>query len=68
MAAPSPISPEEQRALDEVRDRLAAMFPGSDVAAIVAESHRRFDGGKIRDFVPLFVERDARTRLAGAQG
>ncbi|MFG2006853.1 three-helix bundle dimerization domain-containing protein [Spirillospora sp. NPDC048911] len=29
-------------------------------------AHRRFDDRPIRDFVPIFVERDARERLQGS--
>ncbi|OZC60350.1 hypothetical protein CH267_05245 [Rhodococcus sp. 06-621-2] len=58
------ITKEEQRALDEIRSRLAVQFPEADVDAAVAEAHRKFDGGSIRDFVPLFVEKDAIARLS----
>lgn len=63
------ITAEEQRALDEIRTRLAAKFPAvdpSDIESAVADAHRRFDSGRIRDFVPLFVERDALSRLTAA--
>ncbi|MGA9872223.1 MAG: hypothetical protein WBQ44_13920 [Rhodococcus sp. (in: high G+C Gram-positive bacteria)] len=67
MAITTDTSPDEQRSLDEIRTRLGAAFPEIDAAAIddaVGAAHRRFDGGRIRDFVPLFVEREASARLS----
>lgn len=63
------LSADERRALDQVRERLEARFPDAGSAAVgaaIADAHRRFDGGTIRDFVPLFVERDATSRLENA--
>lgn len=60
-------SADERRALDDVRNRLITQFPdaGHDVVdTAIGDAHRRFDGGRIRDFVPLFVERAAREQLA----
>lgn len=61
------ITVEEQRALDAVRSKLEASFPeieSGTVSAAIDNEHRRFDGGKIRDFVPLFVERAVSKQLA----
>ncbi|RRQ25293.1 hypothetical protein DK926_24255 [Rhodococcus sp. Eu-32] len=61
------VSAEEQRALGDLRGRLTVEFASISAAAVeeaITAAHRRFDGGAIRDFVPLFVERDARRRLA----
>ena len=47
-------------------DRLAAAHPEvprDEVAQIVATAHDRFDHSRIREFVPLFVERRARAEL-----
>ena len=57
----------EARALEEVVQRLVARFP--DVAEdrvrdIVRAAHQEFANRPIRDFVPVFVERAARTELS----
>ncbi|SNT29859.1 three-helix bundle dimerization domain-containing protein [Rhodococcoides kyotonense] len=68
MATTTDIAPEEQRALDEIRTRLTEKFPHADAATVdsaVSEAHQRFDDPKIRDFIPLFVERHAASVLAG---
>ncbi|WP_406053140.1 three-helix bundle dimerization domain-containing protein [Kribbella sp. NBC_00889] len=57
---------EENRAIDEVVERLAKQFPErpvDDVAVAVSASRPEFDQAPIRDFVPLFVEREAKHRL-----
>ncbi|RRQ29161.1 hypothetical protein DK926_04575 [Rhodococcus sp. Eu-32] len=67
MATTTDIAPEEQRALDEIVSRLSEKFPETDsstVESAVADAHRRFDDTKIRDFVPLFVERHAASALS----
>ena len=62
------LSPEDEtRAVTEVVQRLAGSFP--DLAPDVVEhtvhsSHERFAGSPIRDFVPVLVERMAKTSLA----
>ena len=58
---------EEARAIDDVTRRLATNYPHLDVRAIAAEvrtAHGQFVGSRIRDFVPLFVERAVRDSLA----
>ncbi|MCT7660767.1 three-helix bundle dimerization domain-containing protein [Mycobacterium deserti] len=57
----------EQQIVAQVAERLTAMYPSvpSDtIAAVVEDKYARFDGRPVRDFVPLFVERFARTELA----
>lgn len=57
---------EEERAVDQVIDRLAKRFPDvprERVAAIVGEEHLVLQGNPIRDFVPVLVEHEARDRL-----
>ncbi|MDR5698525.1 three-helix bundle dimerization domain-containing protein [Agromyces aerolatus] len=57
---------EEDRAVDQVVDRLADRFPAAGrehIAAVVDEEHHELDGNPIRDFVPVLVEHDARDRL-----
>ncbi|WP_235892872.1 DUF3562 domain-containing protein [Mycolicibacterium hodleri] len=48
-------------------DRLRAGFPqapADTVNEMVGTTHHRFDQAKIRDFVPLFVERHTKEKLA----
>jgi hypothetical protein len=57
---------EENRAITEVVDRLAKQFPDlatDEVAAAVTQARPEFEEAPIRDFVPLFIERDAKRRL-----
>ncbi|RPA12082.1 three-helix bundle dimerization domain-containing protein [Gordonia sp. OPL2] len=57
----------EQQHIDEVRDRLAARFPdqSSDaVAATVDAAYRELGDTRVRDFIPLLVERRAGAELA----
>ncbi|MFC6155161.1 three-helix bundle dimerization domain-containing protein [Kribbella jiaozuonensis] len=57
---------DEDRAITEVIDRLAKQFPRvsvDEVAEVVSQSRPEFDDVPIRDFVPLFVERGAKSRL-----
>ena len=61
------LSPEDEtRAVIEVMRRLMGLFP--DLAPEVVQrtvhaSHERFAGSPIRDFIPVLVERMAKTRL-----
>lgn len=53
--------------INQVQERLASEFahlPAEDVHAAVRRAYARFDAKPIRDFVPLFVERHARSELA----
>jgi hypothetical protein len=62
---------EENRAINEVVDRLAKQFPDvptENVAEVVQQVQPTFDHAPIRDFVPLFVERDAKQRLKQTAG
>jgi hypothetical protein len=57
----------EQTAISEVCERLAQRHPTVPpltIAKVVYKVHAKFDGRPIRDFVPLFVERDAQSELA----
>ncbi len=61
------LTPEDEtRAVTEVVQRLAASFPhvAPDVVQhTVHTSYEQFAGSRIRDFVPVLVERMARTSL-----
>ena len=57
----------EQTLVNEVVARLAVRFPTVPTATItdiVRDVHARFDGRPLREFVPLFVERNARAAVA----
>ena len=61
------VSAEEHRLIGQVADRLLAGFPQvpqDTVHELVGSSHHRFDEAPIRDFVPLFVGRHTKERLA----
>ena len=52
----------EEAFISEVQARLVtkfAEFPPDHVARAVAEAHARFEQSRVRDFVPLLVERRA---------
>lgn len=52
----------EQQHIDAVRSRLYQRYPDLDpttVDCMIYAAHHRFDGCRIRDFVPLLVERAA---------
>ncbi len=61
------LSPEDEaRAVTEVAARLVAKFPDVPpdlVQEAVHRSHERFTGSSIRDFVPVLVERMAKSSL-----
>ena len=64
---PDVIELSERTVIDQVVDRLAQTYPGvpgDRVAEVVNTCYAQFDGRPIRNYVPLFVEREARTRLA----
>ena len=54
--------------IDEVRQRLVRKFahlPQDHISAAVADAYTRFTGSRVRDFVPLLVERRASQKLSG---
>jgi len=56
----------EEALIDEVQHRLARKYdqvPPDDVAAVVRRARARFEGCRVRDFVPLLVERRAGQEL-----
>ena len=57
---------DEQLQLGEVVERLATRYrglPPAKVAEVVGDIHATFAGAPLREFVPLFVERKAKTAL-----
>jgi hypothetical protein len=66
-ARPAGTAPVEETArLGALRKRLAREFPdrrAGELDQAIEQSVARFALARIRDFVPLFVERDVRARL-----
>jgi hypothetical protein len=61
----------EQTIIEQLVVRLRDRYPAvseSTVASVVHNSHAKFDGRPLRDFVPLFVERNARSELDRLHG
>ena len=56
----------EQTVIEQLVVRLTSSYPAlseSTVKSVVLDVHSRYDDRPLRDFVPLFVERHARTEL-----
>jgi hypothetical protein len=56
----------EQTVIEQVVARLTSRYPTiseSTVASVVRDVHSRFEGRPLRDFVPLLVERHAKSEL-----
>ena len=61
------VDSSEWAATGQVVDRLKQSYPSlapDTVTQVVQQTHARFDGRPVRDFVPLFVERGAKIELA----
>ena len=61
------IRESETQALMAVVNRLAERFPDEQLCVIedvVAEEHSLLDEGRIRDYIPILVERAAKHRLS----
>jgi hypothetical protein len=62
---------EDEPAMDQVVDRLAARFPHVPrihIAGIVGEEFDALSAGRIKTFIPTLVERGARVRLQSEFG
>lgn len=58
---------DEQAQLAEVVQRLTIDYPSvapTAVIEVVNDLHARFNGARLREYVPMLVERSARTALA----
>jgi len=56
----------EQTVIEQLVVRLTSRYPAisqSTVATVVRDVHSRFEGRPLRDFIPLLVERNARSEL-----
>lgn len=61
----------EAASIDAVCERLVRKFshvPKDHIATTVALAHARFEHSRVRDFIPLLVERRARAQLAHQTG
>lgn len=59
-------TPDETRQLEELRSRMRREYPGptgAQVGAVVSRGIEDLRGAKIRNFVPVLVERSARRQL-----
>jgi hypothetical protein len=57
----------EQTIIDQLVERLTNRYPSiseSTVASVVHDVYARFDGRPLRDYIPLLVERSARSELS----
>jgi len=57
----------EQTIIDQLVERLTNRYPSiseSTVVSVVHDVYARFDGRPLRDYVPLLVERSARSELS----
>jgi hypothetical protein len=65
------VTAEEDHLIGQVVDRLLAQFPQVPPATVqdtVGSVLHRFEEAPIRDFVPLFVERHTKEKLANLAG
>lgn len=57
----------ERQIVHQVAERLASKYPTvppDTVEKVVHDKYAKFDGRPVRDFVPLFVERYAKSEVA----
>lgn len=57
----------EQTIIEQLVARLTHRYPTiakATVESVVRDVHARFDGRPLRDYIPLLVERAARTELS----
>ena len=60
------IESSEQTVIEQLVARLTDRYPTiaeSTVTSVVRDVHARYDDRPLRDFIPLFVERHAKTEL-----
>ena len=63
-------TPDEDQGVDAVVGRLSDKYPGTsrdEIARLVDEEHRAFDGNPIRDYIPVLIEHRVRDRLEGLE-
>jgi hypothetical protein len=71
MAVTERVSAEERDRVAEVAERLRVRYPAvprERVDEVVAQAHRELDTARVRDFVPVLVEKRARDLLRAVEG
>ena len=56
----------EQTVIDKLVDRLSEGYPAIEpatVASVIRDVHARYEGRPLREYIPLFVERNAKYEL-----
>ena len=59
---------DENKALEEIVERLQQRFPDApreSVVDAVEQARTAHDDAKVRDFVPVLIEKEAKARLKG---
>ncbi|MEF2979295.1 three-helix bundle dimerization domain-containing protein [Subtercola sp. YIM 133946] len=57
---------KEKEAVEQVAERLAEKFPDTDrahIEEVVHDEYEALDGARIRDYIPVLVEHEARADL-----
>lgn len=64
------VSSDERDRVAEVADRLRVRYPAvphERIDEVVAQAHRELDAARVRDFVPVLVEKRARDLLRAVE-
>lgn len=59
---------DEEKAVGEIVERLHERFPDASLEAVheaVGKARASFDTAKVRDFVPVLIEKEAKAWLKG---
>jgi hypothetical protein len=59
---------DEAKALVEITERLQEQFPETpreEIEAAVEFGRKSFENAKVRDFLPVLIEKEAKARLKG---
>ena len=59
---------DEGKAIGEIVERLQAKFPDASpetITSAVEQARESFAQAKVRDFVPVLIEKEAKARLKG---
>lgn len=65
---PDDKSVDEEKAIAEIADRLQERFPDASRESVVdaiEKSRATFTDAKVRDFVPVLIEKEAKAHLKG---
>jgi hypothetical protein len=65
------VTAHETKAMEHVRQTMRHRYPNVPAATIserMHKEHQRYDNARIRDFVPLLVERELTAQLRAATG